>query len=409
MEASGRQQQMTKRPGCGQTLLKAAQGSPATTRSHTAQYGTRHAELRDTPLGHPAVTAPLRGPRRGSNRRRHLPRSPPGPGPHSPKRRQPPSPAPQPLPAPGRPPPTPGYGRARRTEGTAYALGGSGGGRLPTSRRPQPRAYPQTAHPRVAEPRGPHRSPGPAEEGPPGRAADRRRKARCPPRPEAAHGTRGLRRRLPLVGSQVRAALRLRAAPPSASPGGQVREAEAGSARTLPSAASARRARSSVTPSHSGVPAARANGRIAVEARQSGVATFRQSPPCCTARGRALPAHVAGRRHKTLEAKSALERRDVPLRAWTEGTALLSESTRLLSKRKDRKFVSKFPRCKRGPAAFRRSWRRRNGPREAQLWQRLQGRDNTPTAAGHEGIVLPSNTFFSLAFCPELLPSTCES
>lgn len=186
-------------------------------------------------------------------------------------------------------------------------------------------------------------------------------------------------------------------------------EAEAGSARTLPSAASARRARSSVTPSHSGVPAARANGRIAVEARQSGVATFRQSPPCCTARGRALPAHVAGRRHKTLEAKSALERRDVPLRAWTEGTALLSESTRLLSKRKDRKFVSKFPRCKRGPAAFRRSWRRRNGPREAQLWQRLQGRDNTPTAAGHEGMVLPSNTFFSLAFCPEFLPSTCES
>lgn len=301
------------------------EAAPASTRPRSGQDGTQHAELHDAPPGHPAVTAPLWGPGRGSHRR--LQRSPPGPGPRSPERQQPTRPRPSrparsgPLPA--RPPATRGdHVRFRGLSGKGSPAG------------PRPRARPQTAHPRTAEPREP---PSLTRFG--GRRAVqasscRRREARCSSRPEAAHGARRLRRRLPLGGSQVRTAPRLRAAPPSASPGGQVREAAAGSARIFSSAASARRARRSVTSAHSGAAAARGNGQIAVEARQSGAASFRRSRPCCTARGRVLPAHVAGRRHKTLELRSELERRDGPLRARTDGAALLAESTRVVRKRK---------------------------------------------------------------------------
>ena len=298
-------------------------GSPASTRSRSAQGGTQHAELHDAPPGHPPGHRTAVGP--GTWQQPLPPPPPPSPVParpcpRGPERRQPPGPAR------GRSPHDPRLRPRAATRGDRVRFRGLSGRGSPAG--PRPRARPQTAHPRAAEPRGPLSLTRFGGRRAARASGCRRREARCLPRPEAAHGARRLRRRLPLGGSQVRAA------PPSASPGGQVCEAAAGSARILPSAASARRARRSVTPAHSEVPAARGNGRIAVEARRSGTVSFRQSPPCYTARGRALPAHVAGRRHKTPELRSELERRDGPLRAWTEGTALLAESRRIVKKRK---------------------------------------------------------------------------
>ncbi|XP_021255615.1 uncharacterized protein DKFZp434B061-like [Numida meleagris] len=276
-------------------------------RALTLQDGTQHGELRDAPLGHPGGHRTAAGPGTWQQppptpvpaRPRSAPRAAPSAGSSS---------APLLRPPRARSPPAPGSGCARRPKGTA-----------------------------TAEARGPRRSPGPAGGGPPARAAagGGKRGARPGRRPPTARGGCGGSFR----SAAARCARPCACAPPRPQPHLAARcargrrEARGGrgpSPQPPPRAAPG----GALDPRIAGYPprALTCDVRSAVEARQSGAASFRQSPPCWTARGQALPAHVAGRRHKTLEVRSELGRVDVPPSAWTEGTALLGETRRILWK-----------------------------------------------------------------------------